>query len=157
MRYFKRSDLDAYVPIVADPAVMAHVGGVQNRKQARLYLAETIALGARAGLGRYAVELRASSRLIGFCGFLPTGAYIDFGYRFARETWGQGIGLEAARRVRDYGLHDLDIQNMEAIAAVENRASVKILDKLGFKLRETAEYDGVPSVRFRDRIITADV
>ncbi len=150
IRYFRDDDLAQYAPIVADPDVMKFIGGPQTRDEARDYLTEMIELSASSGLGRYAVELKRDSSLIGFCGFRPAGDFIDFGYRYARHTWGQGIGLEAAIAVRAYGLEHLEMKNMEAGAAVANRASISILEKLDFKFREELTFDGQPAIRYRD-------
>ena len=151
IRYFREEDLELYAPIVADAEVMRFVGGSQTKKEAAEYLAEMIELSSTLGLGRYAVERLEDGNLIGFCGFRPAGEYIDFGYRFARSTWGLGIGFEAAAAVRKYGLEILKMKNMEAGAAVENQASIKILEKMGFSNREELTYEGVPAIRYRDQ------
>ncbi len=150
IRYFREDDIAQYAPIAADEDVMKFVGGPQTAAQAEVYLAEMIDLASRRGLGRYAVELKSDGALIGFCGFRPADAYIDFGYRYAKRVWGQGIGLEAARAVRAYGLDVLNMQNMEAGAAVANEASIRILEQLGFRYREELVFDGYPAVRYRD-------
>lgn len=155
IRYFRESDLPQYAAIVADPEVMKFLGGPQSTDQARDYIEEMINLSSR-GLGRYAVEQKHDSSLIGFCGFRPAGAYVDFGYRYARHTWGQGIGFEAASAVRRYGLDLLNMHNMEAGAAVDNHASIKILDRLDFKHREELIFDGHPAIRYRDTLSLDD-
>ena len=150
IRYFRAEDITAYAPIAGDPDVMKFLGGPQTLEQSQTYLDEMVELAATQGLGRYAVELKQSGELIGFCGFRPVREFVDFGYRYAKAYWGQGWALEAAQAVRRYGLDVLKMQNMEAGAAAENVASVKILDQLGFKYREELIYDGEPAVRFRD-------
>lgn len=150
IRYFREDDLPQYAKIVADPDVMRFVGGPQTMDEAKEYLTEMIELSRTRGLGRYAVELKNEDTLIGFCGFRPSGHYIDFGYRYARHTWGKGVGIEAAITVRKYGLEQLGMHNMEAGAAVENVASIKILEKLNFKHREELIFDGYPAIRYRD-------
>ena len=150
IRYFRENDISQYAPIVADPEVMKFVGGPQTNDEAEAYLAEMIELSRTNGLGRYAVELKQDGALIGFCGFRPADDFIDFGYRYAKHTWGQGIGLEAALAVRKYGLESLEMKNMEAGAAIENLASIKILERLDFKYREELIFDGYKAIRYRD-------
>lgn len=154
IRYFRKDDLPTYAKIVADPDVMKFVGGPQTMSDAADYLAEMIRLSQTRGLGRYAVETKDSQSLIGFCGFRPAGRYIDFGYRYAKDSWGKGLGIEAAVAVRKYGLEALGMKNMEAGAAVENAASIRILDKLNFKFREELIFDGYPAIRYRDNKIS---
>jgi RimJ/RimL family protein N-acetyltransferase len=152
IRHFRSDDLPQYAPIAQDPDVMRFLGGPQSQEEVIAYVEEMIAHAASSGLGRYAVELKQNRCLIGFCGFRPAGDFIDLGYRFARHTWGQGIGLEAARAVRNYGLESLNMKNMEAGASVDNVASIKILDRLGFKHREEVMFNDHPSIRFRDQV-----
>ena len=113
-------------------------------------LLEIIRLDAESGLARFAVERAGAPGLIGYCGFKPAGDYVDLGYQYAKEAWGQGIGLEAAKAIREYGQVKLGIKNMEAGGAIENRASVKIMEQLGFPNREELIFAGKPAVRFFD-------
>jgi ribosomal-protein-alanine N-acetyltransferase len=151
IRSFRGQDLNKYASIVADPEVMKFVGGPQTIEEAKVYLDEMINLSSTNGLGRYAVELKRDGDLVGFCGFRPAGDYIDLGYRYSNRVWGKGIGLEAAKAIRTYGMNTLNMKNMEAGAAVENQASIRILEKLGFRYREELTFDGNPAIRFRDK------
>jgi ribosomal-protein-alanine N-acetyltransferase len=151
IRSFRGEDLNGYASIVADPDVMHFLGGPQTIEEAKVYLDEMINLSSTNGLGRYAVALKRDGDLVGFCGFRPAGDYIDLGYRYSKRVWGKGLGLEAAKAVRTYGLNTLNIRNMEAGAAVENQASIRILAKLGFRYREELTFDGSPALRFRDK------
>ncbi|MGK0223214.1 MAG: RimJ/RimL family protein N-acetyltransferase [Limisphaerales bacterium] len=42
----------------------------------------------------------------------PAGDFVDLGYQYSKEVWGQGLGLEAAKSIREYGLSTLRITNM---------------------------------------------
>ncbi len=152
IRYFRESDLNQYCQLVADSDVMRFLGGSQTKEEAGAYLEEMIGLHSSSGLGRYIVELRNTQTMVGICGFRPADLYVDFGYRYAKKFWRQGIGLEAGLAVRQYGLECLNLHNMEAIVATDNTGSVRVLDHMGFKYRENIEYEGADSLRFRDSI-----
>ena len=65
--------------------------------------------------------------VVGCVGTIP-----HFGYWFAPEVWGQGIGTEAARAALD---HVFEVQNRTEIGSgyfIGNDASCAILTKLGF-------------------------
>ncbi|MEM7098996.1 MAG: GNAT family N-acetyltransferase [Pseudomonadota bacterium] len=156
IRYFRDEDLSRYAPIAKDPEVMKFLGGPQTDKEIEHYVNEMVEL-SKQGLGRFVVTLKDTEELIGFCGYRPAGAYVDFGYRYARHTWGQGFGLEAALAVREYGVTVLALDNIEAGAATENIASIKILEQLGFRHREEVLFEGHPSIRFRDTLGLDDV
>ncbi|MBC7447899.1 MAG: GNAT family N-acetyltransferase [Hymenobacteraceae bacterium] len=60
------------------------------------------------GHGRWAVELRATGALLGWCGFCRPEADtdapdIDLGYRFFRQYWGHRYATEAAQACVAYG------------------------------------------------------
>ena len=149
-RSFILEDLDEFAAIQADPDVMKFIGGIQTYEQSKQQLLEIIRLDHEFGHARFAVERKDKPGLIGYCGFKPAGDFVDLGYQYSREAWGQGIGLEAAKSIREYGLSELGITNMEAGGSIKNIASVKIMEQLGFSHREEILFDGNPAVRFFD-------
>ena len=77
------------------------------------------------------------------CGFLTTEMGIDFGYRLSKETWGSGLGSEAASTVLSYGLEVIGLKDLVAGAMPENVASIKILESLGFIYQRDINLDGI--------------
>ena len=150
LRSFAIEDLQQFAAIQADPEVMKYIGGVQPAEDSRLQLLEIIRLEQEFGLARFAVERKDLPGLIGYCGFKPAGEFVDLGYQYGKQAWGQGIGLEAANTIREYGLSELGITNMEAGGSIRNIASVKIMKQLGFANREELIFDGQPAIRFFD-------
>jgi RimJ/RimL family protein N-acetyltransferase len=49
----------------------------------------------------------------------------------ARRLWGQGIVAEAARVVVDTAFRDPDVYRVWAVCDVENRASARVMEKVG--------------------------
>ena len=76
------------------------------------------------------------------CGFLKDELGIDFGYRYSRGTWGQGIGVEVAQAVIKYGRSEVALRTIFAAVLPENIASEKILIKLGFLFGEQTHFMG---------------
>jgi RimJ/RimL family protein N-acetyltransferase len=76
------------------------------------------------------------------------GTGVDFGWRYSRHVWGQGYGGEAALAVLDYGLNVLGLTNLFAHAFVENVASIRIIEKLGFARVEHDEMFGRKVIRY---------
>ena len=69
-------------------------------------------------------------------------AALDLGYRYSRNTWGRGIGTEAAQAVVEYGLKELGLLSIVGGVLHENIASEKILIKLGFIFEAEAYFMG---------------
>jgi len=68
---------------------------------------------------------------------------VEIAYRLARSAWGRGIATEAAGALVAHGLRTLGLPRLVAVTYPENRASQRVLDKLGFERRGLTEYKGV--------------
>ncbi len=84
----------------------------------------------------------AAPRLIGACGFgrRPSGA-VELGYWIARSHWNRGFATEAASALIDIA-RTLKLPQLEASHFVDNPASGRVLEKLGFAAT------GLPAERF---------
>jgi RimJ/RimL family protein N-acetyltransferase len=71
--------------------------------------------------------------LVGSCGLgrRPSGA-IELGYWIARAHWGRGFATEAARALIDIA-RVLGVPRLDASHFIDNPASARVLDKLGFE------------------------
>lgn len=85
------------------------------------------------GYGRFAVELKETGEVIGFCGikYLPEIELPEVGFRYLKEYWGRGIGTEAAQVCVDFAREDLKISKLIALIMPENIASIRLSEKLG--------------------------
>ena len=74
----------------------------------------------------------AAPRVIGACGFArrPSGA-VELGYWIARPYWNRGFATEAARALVDIA-RTLKLPRLEASHFLDNPASARVLEKLGF-------------------------
>jgi RimJ/RimL family protein N-acetyltransferase len=68
---------------------------------------------------------------------------VEVAYRLTRGAWGRGIATEAARALVAHALGPLGLSRVVAVTYPENRASQRVLDKLGFERRGLREYKGV--------------
>ena len=149
IEHFTCADIHMWASIEADPLVRKFVDGkCLSREEAGHYVKMNMDSYAENGFGRFAVRSKTSKRLIGMCGFLQQDEEIDFGYRYAAETWGKGIGYEAANKVLNYGLEHLKLKKICAGVAIENIPSIKILEKLGFKFEKNFFFDQTKAARY---------
>lgn len=61
----------------------------------------------------------------------------ELGYVLHRAFWGRGLAVEAATLLVNYGFEALGLNRIEALCAVPNARSVRVLEKLGMKLEGT--------------------
>jgi len=72
-------------------------------------------------------------RLVGSCGLgrRPSGA-VELGYWIARTSWGRGFATEAGKALVDIA-RTLGLAQLEASHFIDNPASARVLEKLGFE------------------------
>ena len=72
-------------------------------------------------------------QLVGSCGLgrRPSGA-VEMGYWIARSHWGRGLATEACTALIDIA-RTLGLARLEASHFIDNPASARVLEKLGFE------------------------
>lgn len=140
----------------SDPEVHRYVGNEPVKDVARIK--EVIGMVRQQyedfGIGRWAVIEKATNDFAGWTGFkYMTGPinkhsnFYDFGYRFAKRFWGMGYATEAGKAALDYGIQHLNFKDIYAMTDIDNGASRRVLEKLGFKYIEKFDYDAEPNWR----------
>lgn len=81
----------------------------------------------------FAVRLKGSNRLIGACGFLNDTGKVQLGYVYGPLHWGKGYATEAASAVVQL-LLTLPVHKIGSFVDVENKASIRVLEKCGFQV-----------------------
>jgi [ribosomal protein S5]-alanine N-acetyltransferase len=81
----------------------------------------------------WVITQKEDGRLIGMIEGRVRGFSMDIGYVLARAYWGRGYMPEAARSIIDWGLSREGIFRVWALCDVENRASARVLEKVGMR------------------------
>jgi RimJ/RimL family protein N-acetyltransferase len=64
-------------------------------------------------------------------------------YALSPEVWGSGLGTELARALVSYGFEELGLSEVHATVALENSASLALLERIGFaRVNETTWGEG---------------
>ena len=74
---------------------------------------------------------------------MPSGDDVELAYRLIRPAWGRGIASEAGAALVEYAFGTLGLSRLVAVTYPENRASQRVLDKLGFMRHGDLDYKGV--------------
>ena len=117
-------------------------GKASSLEKTKQYLSENIISYRENGYGRYAIRDKNTDKFLGICGFLNESYGLDFGYRFLPNCWGKGIATEAALNVIEKGISDNLREQVVGIVLPENKASVTVLLKVGFRWKENLELFG---------------
>ena len=142
LRMWRESDLDDYAAMSADPLVMQYLGPgkVFTRAEAWRSMAFFVGHWEMRGYGHWAVEEKASGRMIGRIGFLNPEGWPGFeiGWTLARYVWGKGYATEGGRRALEDAFKDLDQPHVISLIHPENTPSMKVAERLGEKREGTA-------------------
>jgi RimJ/RimL family protein N-acetyltransferase len=153
LRRLSTDDAPFLLELLNDPSFLRYIGdkGVRTEEDARRYV-ETgpLASYARFGFGLWRVELKRGGEPIGMCGLLKRDGLpdVDVGFAFLPRFWRQGFALESASAVLAFGREAFSLKRIVAITAPDNEASIRLLEKIGFRFERMARVpaDG-PEVR----------
>jgi len=135
LRLFTHDDLQVMYTLNTDPDVIKYADTpVKDMEECRERLEQgPLADYKKYGYGRFAVELKETGDVIGFCGikYLPEIDLPEVGFRYMKKYWGRGIGTEAAEACVSFARDDLKIKKLIALIIPENIASIRVAEKLG--------------------------
>lgn len=123
----------------SDPEVMHFTG---DEKLLNLLEAENLirdrmmAQYEKYKMSRFSLCLKDGT-FIGWCGlkYFEDNGEVDLGYRLMKKYWGQGYATEASFAALQNGFEKLNLQKIVARAMPDNKASIKVLQKLGMTFR----------------------
>jgi ribosomal-protein-alanine N-acetyltransferase len=130
--------------LLNSPGFLKYIGdrGVRSDNDARTFIHERLRKSYEVnGYGLYAVLLKTDSTLVGMCGFVrrDTLPGPDLGFAFLPEFEGKGFGTESSLVLLDFGRDELNFDDLYAITTLDNAASIKLLEKLGFRFDKTMD------------------
>ena len=136
-----------------DLSVRRYIDGkASSLEKTKQYLSENIISYRENGYGRYAIRDKYTDEFLGICGFLNESYGLDFGYRFLPNCWGKCIATEAASIVLEKGISDNLREQVVGIVLPENKASINVLCKVGFKWQENLELYGLNVEKYTLRL-----
>ena len=140
LRPFLPSDATTFAGYRSDPDVARYQGweapfGVA---QARAFIAsmEQVVPGTPGAWYQLAICLRDTDKHVGDCAFrvLPDEPrQAEIGFTLARPQQGHGYATEAVGRLLGHLFGALELHRVRAICDVENPASARVLERLGFR------------------------
>jgi len=142
LRQLELGDADFMLSLLNEPAFHRYIGdrGVRTCDDARAYLRDgAIDSYARHGHGLYLVALRECGTPIGICGLVRRAGLDvpDLGFALLSQWWAQGFAHEAASAVLHYAQHTLRHDVVAAIVSPNNVASMRLLERLGFRFERS--------------------
>lgn len=131
------ADLDACAELLGDYEVakmLARVSYPYDLDAGRAYLATAIRNWADASRApELAFHIDHKGQMIGYIGFKKLQETPEIGYWLGRPFWGKGFMSEALSAAINWMFENTGHDQIAAEAMTENPASLKVMDKIGFR------------------------
>jgi ribosomal-protein-alanine N-acetyltransferase len=143
LRKFNENDIDLVFAMRSDADVMRFIREPQkNRAEAKSWVGLVSGRWATEKIGFCAVIEKSSGKFVGWCGLwrLKETDEIEVGYALIKEFRGRGYALEASEAFLIYGFESLNLKEIVAVARPENRASWRVMERLGMTYDYTGKF-----------------
>lgn len=147
LRQWTEADRAPFAAMGTDPRVMAHFPALIDRAESDAQINRQYQLIDATGLGFWAVETLASNRFVGFTGIKPVtiespiAGEFEIGWRLARDHWGMGYALEAARAALHIAFVERDLASVVAMTVAGNTRSWGLMERLGMTRRPDLDFE----------------
>jgi RimJ/RimL family protein N-acetyltransferase len=142
LRRLTPADVELLWELDSDPEVMRFLSGgaptpraVIERELLPRFLRESE---GHPGFGYWVAVEEATGESLGWLSLRPAAerdtVSVELGYRLRRSCWGQGFATEGAGLLIRRGFTEWGVQRVMATTYEENRASRRVLEKLGLTL-----------------------
>jgi ribosomal-protein-serine acetyltransferase len=123
--------------------------------ETRRYLRAARGAWSRQSAFEFVIELRDTGRVAGVTSLHRVDwvrAAAGLGYWVRRSEWNRGIATEAASAALAHALGGLRLHRIEALVALENKTSQRVVEKLGFVREGVAREAEFVDGRYLDHI-----
>lgn len=137
LRLINKRDLPALFAVNGDEEVFRYSPRESWKTQAdgEAWFSRVIAFRKSGTTIQFVIVLRDGGRPIGTLAifhFEESVGSAEIGYVLGREHWGKGLMKEALTGVVEFGFETLGLKRLEAELDPRNKASVKVLERVGF-------------------------
>lgn len=144
----------------ADPEVMRYLAGrPETPDETRAMVERVMQRWREVGYSWWALIERDTDELVGAgaiqnlrreATLLPDmDCPLEIGWRLRRDRWGQGLAVEAARRMARFAFEDLDAPELLAVCDPANTASAKVMQRLGMQQAGVQRWYGKDLLTYR--------
>ena len=128
-----------------DPDVTAWLGGLRTPEESAEWLARNLAHWDDNGFGPWMLRDATTGQLVGRVALRwidPSVGeeIVEVGYALQRSAWGAGLATEAARGVITVARDRYGMAQLGAITLDHNRASIRVIEKCGFRFERLVDH-----------------
>jgi ribosomal-protein-alanine N-acetyltransferase len=146
LREFTSHDLEALHAVVSDREVIRFMPTTEPWPEdtVQMLIERVNRHWVEHGFGCWAVDFQDGGELLGWCGLnlLSETDEVEIKYLLKRSHWGVGLATEAARPCLEHAFGELNLETIVGLVHPDNRASQRVLEKIGLTFRNKARYFG---------------
>ncbi len=155
LRAHRLDDFNAYAEMWADPVITRFIGGrARTREETWIRLLRYTGMWPLIGYGFWAIEEKATGRLIGEAGFhdlkrdlVPSiDGTPEAGWALIPSTHGKGLATEVLGGIHEWAKGRPGFDRTVCIIDPENGASLAVARKLGYREVTRTTYQGEPTI-----------
>lgn len=143
LRKFTETEVDAVYAMRSDADLMRFIREPQtDRAEAESWIKLVSSRWETEKIGFCAVIEKSSHKFAGWCGLwrLKETDETEVGYALLKDFRGRGYASEASEAFLKYGFETLNLKEIVAVARAENRASRRVMERLGMTYDYTGKF-----------------
>tara|TARA_B110000908_G_C10091101_1_gene374054 strand:+ start:143 stop:730 length:588 start_codon:yes stop_codon:yes gene_type:complete len=151
IREWVKRDIETLAKINSSPLVMEFFQSVMTHDDTYNFVNEIINHFKKHGFGLYALELKDTYELIGFCGlkeieiFIPSLSdapkpVFEIQWRVSHNVWGKGYAPEAAKCLLHAAFNEFNLEQVIAFTSKLNQKSIRVMEKIGMTHDERDDF-----------------
>lgn len=133
--------------------VMATLGGARSNDATQQFLQINLEHWNRYRYGIWIFRDKTEGKFVGRGGlrniYVGDNCEVELAYALMEEFWGQGLATEMAQAILKVGFNQLGLTDVVCFTLTTNRASQRVMEKVGFKYERDIIYGNLPHVLYR--------
>jgi RimJ/RimL family protein N-acetyltransferase len=139
--------------LLGDPRVGATLGGTLTPARVAAWVVSEDAHWEAHGFGYCLWREKATGAAVArgglHCQHVGGRDEVEVGWAVAPDRWGEGLATELGAASARLAFDVVGLDDIVAYTLVGNRASRRVMDKLGFQFEREIEHAGLPHVLYR--------
>jgi len=160
LRQWRRNDFEPLAEFLADGEANRYrgIGKAATTPEAWRFLCEKIGEWHLRGTGEFALEEKATGKLIGWAGLWHPIELVEpeLAWSLFPAAQGNGFATEAAERVMRWAAEDLVLPPLFSFVHPDNHPSRRLSERLGATLEGETTLRGQPRLIYRHRDLNAE-
>lgn len=152
-RKITENDFDLILPMYQNHDVMKTLGGVVDETEARNRFNKCLSGWEKNGFDAWVWFERDTNKFVGRAGLRALEVdgenVVEIGYVLVPECWNKGYATEIAMAATEIALEVMRLQELVCLTQVTNKASQRVMEKVGFKYSKTFIYYNEPHLFYR--------